>query len=263
MSNLRLTVRYYRHGTDLDTDCLEANFEHREREWSLPASQAALVLVDCWAEHFIRSHEENSGRIIRDVIRPVVEAARAAGVTIVHAPSPTYIRAYPQWLAYAADRDLGLEPAPPADSWPPAEFRKKEGEYAQFAKPVEPRIHDWVKDASHYRICEAIEPQPGDFVVATGDQLHRLLKHRGILHLFYAGFATNICVLYRDYGTRAMAQRGYNVTLLRDATMGIEAHDTVEGSWLTLAAVRSIEMMTGYSAEAGEFLRACTAAEHE
>lgn len=43
-----------------------------------------------------------------------------------------------------------------------------------------------------------------------------------VLHLFFAGFATNICVEHRDYGMRAMQARGYNVILLRDGTTGIE-----------------------------------------
>lgn len=257
MSNLRLPVRYYRHGTDDGVECVEENFRHREREWSVPAEQSALVLVDCWAEHFIKSHEANSSRIMLEVLLPAVQAARAAGVTVIHAPSPTYVQAYPQWVAYASDRELGLEAPPDPDAWPPAEFRRREGEYAAFAKPAEPKITEWVKEPRRYRIFEPLGPEPGDFVVATGDQLHRLLKHRKLLHLFYAGFAANICVLYRDYGARAMAQRGYNVVLLRDATMGIEAHDTVEGSWLTHAAIRSIEMLTGHSATAANFVEAC------
>jgi nicotinamidase-related amidase len=257
MHELRLPVRYYRHGTDDGVECLESNFRHEEREWSVPVEQSALVLVDCWAEHFIKSHEANSGRIMRETLLPAVEAARAAGMTIIHAPSPTYVQAYPQWLAYASDRELGLNHSPPPDDWPPPAFRQREGEYAAFKKPHEPKIRDWVQDPSRYRIFEPLGPKPGDFVVATGDQLHRLLKHRKLLHLFYAGFAANICVLYRDYGTRAMAQRGYNVILLRDATVGIEAHDTVDGGWLTLAAIRSIEMMTGHTATAADFIYAC------
>ena len=256
-SSLRLPVRYYRHGTDDGVECLEANFRHREREWSLPAEQCALVLVDCWAEHFIRSHQEASGRIIRERLVPAVRTARAAGVTVVHAPSPTYVQAYPQWVAYASDRDLGLEPPPAPDNWPPPEFRRREGEYAAFAKDPEPKITEWVQEPSHYRIAEELGPEPGDFVVANGEQLHRLLKHRRVLHLFYAGFAANICVLFRDYGTRAMGQRGYNIVLLRDGTTGIEGHETVEGQWLTRAAIHSIELSTGHSCTTAEFIRAC------
>ena len=257
VADLHLTVRYYRHGTDDGVECIERNLRPCEREWSLPTEQSALVLVDCWAEHFIRSHEANSARIMREVLLPAVQAARKAGVTVIHAPSPTYVKAYPQWLAYVSDRDLGLEPAPPPDDWPPPEFRRKEGEYAPFARPVEPKVADWIKEPSRYRIYEPLGPEPGDFVIATGDQLHRLLKHRKLLHLFYAGFAANICVLYRDYGTRAMGQRGYNIILLRDCTIGIEGCDTEEDMALTRTAVHSIELMTGHSTTAEQLIRAC------
>jgi nicotinamidase-related amidase len=259
VADLHLTVRFLRHGTDDGVECLEENIEFAERRWSLPAEQAALVLVDCWAEHFIGSHAAASGRIIREILAPAVDAARAAGITIVHAPSPTYIEAYPQWVAYAGDRDLGLEPPPPPAGWPPAEFRRREGEYEQFARFREPRVREWVTDPSRYRIHAALEPQPGDFVIKTGDQLHRLLEHRKLLHLFYAGFASNICMLYRDYGTRAMSQRGYNVIVLRDCTTGIEMQETVEGQWLTRAALMSIEMSAGHSTTAADLVRACRA----
>jgi len=255
--DLHLRVRFLRHGTDDGVECVESAIGHQEREWTIPAEQSAFVLVDCWAEHFIRSHESASGQIMEKRLRPALDAARGAGVTIVHAPSPTYVHAYPQSVAYASERDLGLEPAPPPADWPPAAFRRKEGEYAAYARAPEPKVQEWVKDPSHYRIADAVTPRPGDFVVATGDQLHRLLHHRRLLHLFYAGFAANICVLHRDYGTRAMAQRGYNVVLVRDCTVGIEAQDTVDGQWLTKAAVYSIEVSTGHSTTSDELIRAC------
>ncbi|HTE16962.1 MAG TPA: isochorismatase family protein [Armatimonadota bacterium] len=257
MADLDLQVRFLRHGTDDGIECVESELGHGERRWRVPAEQSALVLVDCWAEHFITSHQENSGRIMREVLKPAVEAARAAGVTVVHAPSPTYVEAYPQWVAYASDRDLGLVPAEAQDDWPPPHFRRKEGEYAPFARLPEPKIREWGTDPSRYRIFEELGPLPGDFVVKTGEQLHRLLKHRKLLHLFYAGFAANICMLYRDYGTRAMAQRGYNVVLLRDCTVGIEARDTESGQWLTTAAIYTVEMSSGHSATAADFIRAC------
>lgn len=257
MPDLHLTVRYYRHGTDEGSECTEANFSHREREWFVPSEQAALVMVDCWAEHYVRSHQENSGRIMRENLLPAAKAARAAGLTVVHAPSPTWIRAYDRWRPYGPDQPAA---GTPADSWPPAEFRRREGRYARYARDPEPKVTAWVKDLSHYRIFEPLGPEPGDFVVANGDELHRLLEERKVLHLFYAGFAANICVLFRDYGTRAMAQRGYNVVLLRDATIAIESHDTIESRALTLAAVRSIETLTGHTTTTGELIRACQVA---
>ncbi len=58
-----------------------------------------------------------------------LETARRIGLTIVHAPCPEVAAQYPQ-----ARRHRPPEPEPNA-SWPPAEFRKREGEYAAFRGP--------------------------------------------------------------------------------------------------------------------------------
>lgn len=260
MADLNLDVRFLRHGTDPGIECREEHLVRQERSWTLPAEQSALVLVDCWAEHFIRSHAEASDAIIRDRLAPVVAAARATGVTVVHAPAPHWVESYPQWVAYASEVELGLAEPPPADPWPPEAFRRRTGEYAEYARVPEPKVTEWLQDPSRYRIHEALGPAPGDFVIKTGDQLHRLLRHRKLLHLFYAGFAANICILFRDYGTRAMAQRGYNIILLRDCTTGIEHAETVAGQWLTRAAIDTVETSAGHSTTADQFLAACATA---
>ena len=93
--------------------------------------------------------------------------------------------------------------------------------------------------------------------MATGDQLHELLRANGLLHLVYVGFATNWCILNRDYGMRAMAQRGYNMILLRDATMGVEFPDTLAAEMATEMAIRELEQQLGFSATKDDFLAAC------
>lgn len=104
-----------------------------------------------------------------------------------------------------------------------------------------------------------IDVRDGEEVVATGEQLHALAAERGILHLVYAGFATNWCILNRDYGMRAMARRGYNLILLREATAGVEFPDTLEKGWATEMAVREAEQQLGFSAANADFLQACAA----
>ena len=78
-----------------------------------------------------------------------------------------------------------------------------------------------------------------------------------MLHLLYAGFATNWCILNRDSGMRAMAQRGYNMILLRDATMGVEFPDTLAAETATEMAIREVEQQLGFSAAKDDFLAAC------
>jgi nicotinamidase-related amidase len=80
------------------------------------------------------------------------------------------------------------------------------------------------------------------------------------LHLIYAGFATNWCILNRDYGMRSMARYGYNLILLREATMGVEYPDTVDECFATELAIREVETQLGFSASNAHYLTACNAA---
>lgn len=258
---LRITVRDYRLWTPPDIPCTERNTNYRERQWDLPVEQCALVLIDVWDLHYNKSHEERSARITRERIVPLLRSCRKVGVTIVHAPSPPVAKHYEAWTRYAGDRELGYAPAEPKPepAWPPAEFRQRSGPYACFAKPKEPRREEWDKIVHRRRMIAEVGPEEGDFVIATGEQLQRLLAHRKILHLFFVGFATNMCVLYRDYGTRAMAERGYNVILVRDCTTAIEASDTIDSLALTKAACLEIEMLVGCTTTSDEIVRACDA----
>ena len=253
-----LPVRYCRLTADDGIPWREESFELRELSWELRPEQTALVLVDVWDIHPIESHEERSALITRDRVAPVAAACREAGVTVVHAPSPGQARKYPEWLQYAGDRELFGTGVPPEDDWPPPEFRGRKGEFAAFAKPAEPRRERWLKEElPKRRVLPCAEPREGDFVVATGEQLHRLLKHRGVLHLLYAGFAANMCVLMRDYGIQAMARRGYNIILLRDCTTAIESRESFPGMGNTAAAVSIVEMVHGVTTTSGQFLAAC------
>ena len=90
----------------------------------------------------------------------------------------------------------------------------------------------------------------------TGQQLHELLEERRILHLIFAGFATNWCVLGRDYGIRSMSRYGYNIVLLRDATTGVEFPDTYDNLFTTEIAIREVEQQYGFSASNADFFAA-------
>ncbi len=260
MAKLTLPVRCYRLGVDEGQECVEKNFSYAEREWELATDETALVLVDCWDKHYVVSHEERSGQVIRERIAPALQACRQAGITIVHAPSPGTARAYPQWLRYAGDRELGFAATPPPPDWPPEDFRSRKGDYAIFDKPPEPARDQWVKEFDKQRrIVQDIAPVEQDFVIATGEQLHRLLRDRRILHLLYCGFAANMCVPGRDYGTRAMKQRGYNIILLRDCTAAIEAAHTFEQWGLTEAFVLECEMTIGHTTTSQQLIAACEA----
>lgn len=258
MTELVIPVRYYRLNTDLDVPAREENFAPVTLTWALPVAQTALVLIDCWDINYIESHLGRNRRVVADVLAPLVRACRAAGITIIHAPSPQTAAKYPQSLMYAGDEELFGNYEPPA--WPPEDFRRRQGDYARYAYPPEPRYDQLERDKLARNIMPVLGPEPGDFVVANGPQLHRLCRHRRLLHLLYAGFAANICVLNRDYGTRAMGLRGYNIILVRDATNAVECHDTVQDEGMKWWAIRWLEMLIGTTTTSADVLAACRAA---
>ncbi len=256
MPTLNMTVRYFQDSTPLDVPCREENFLRREITMALPVEQTALVLVDLWNIHFCESWLARATDVLKAKVLPAIEAARRAGLTVVHAPSPPVAAQYPQLQRHKPAPQW----APP--TWPPAEFRRREGPYAAFKGPRDqpPGIGPWWDPIAHkLSISPAVTVLDEEYVLATGQQLHELAEEKGILHLIYAGFATNWCIMHRDYGVRAMSGRGYNVILLRDATMGVEYPDTLHDLFATEMAIRDVETQCGFSALTDSFLTACAA----
>ncbi len=253
MKTLDLRVRYFQDSTPADVPCRETEFVRREFEMPLPLDETALVLVDLWNVHFIESWIERAKQVTVDCVVPVIDAARKLGMTIVHAPSPSVAEQYSQ-----LERHNPPQPSTP-NTWPPAEFRSRSGNYNIYrgprSQPPGIGIH-WDKLASQLSMSPAIDVKEDEFVIATGQQLHELMEERGILHLLYAGFATNWCVLGRDYGIRSMSRYGYNIILLRDATTGVEFPDTYDNLFTTEIAIREVEQQYGFSASNEDLLNA-------
>ena len=255
MKNIRLDVRYY-HLTRR-AKVTEDEFHLRTLRRDYPADRIALVLVDVWSDHFVSTHLKRGRDITLERIVPVAEAFRSVGAAVIHAPSPDCAKRYEAWTRFAGDDEVFGRPGPAPDDWPPAEFRSRTGDYEAWAQPKDPHDQEFEDTIRNRRIIPEAEPCAGDEVVLTGAQLHRLLKHRGILHLFYAGFAANMCVPFRDYGMRAMNDRGYDIILIRDCTTAIEVADTSENLDLSRAAVIDTEVNIGYTTSHSELVAAC------
>jgi len=224
------------------------------QELPIPVTDAALVLVDVWSVHYIDSMLARVKEIVDRAIVPAATAARGAGVTVIHAPSPWIV----QKRGYATAKSELATTTPRSASWPPTEARGiyRSGEWAAFGRPGEPRlpaVYEWYEDALD--IAEPARPQPGDLVISSGPELHAVLEERRILHLFYAGFCANWCLVGRDYGIVQMNERGYNIILLRDATTGIESHDTVDQVLMTEMTIREIETKWAWSTTSEQFIQ--------
>jgi len=102
-------------------------------------------------------------------------------------------------------------------------------------------------------IAEDSKPLPGEIVIASqgvlGDtlQLDLFLKTHNITTLLYAGYASNLCVLTRPTGIIKMSERGYNIVLIRDATLAFETPESSEGEWANVMAITMVEQLWGES----------------
>jgi nicotinamidase-related amidase len=148
----------------------------------------------------VRDEMERTGMI--DNTRRLVEAARAAGATIVHAPIE-YVPGY---------RELALHP------------------YGILKGVVDAGA--FVKGEWGAQIVDALAPQEGDIVVEgkrgldsfATTNLDFILRARGITTIALGGFLTNCCV---ESTMRSGYERGYRVITLSDcvAATSSEEHE--------------------------------------
>ena len=256
MSDLILPARYFQDSTPEGTPCREENFIRREVEVKLPLAQTALILIDMWDRHFIESWVERVHEVNIEKIAPVMEEVRRIGMHIIHAPCPEVAARFPQTVSDPPAQNPPL----PEPAWPPAEFRERKGEYAVLAGPRSqpPGIEDrWDAIKDGLTMTPDIEIRDEDSMIATGDQLQHVLAQRKILYTIFAGYASNWCLMGRDYGIRAMSRYRYFILLLRDCTLGVEFPDTLENNFVTEMTIREVEQQRGFSVGNPEFLAAC------
>jgi nicotinamidase-related amidase len=256
VKTIHLRPRYVRLYTDPGVELAEANYQYRTLDWDLPLNEVALVCLDCWNGHYSRDTRERMEEIVREKIAPLLAAARAKGLLVIHAPASPVAQRHPNWVRLT-QASKPQPPWPDSPAWPPAEFRQKSGRYACLARPPEPQD---AERAAHTRqkrdFHPLVRPLGDEPVVLDGEELHRLCAGRKLLHLLYVGFNTNACIMLRDYGLPAMNRRGYTTILVRDGTTGMETAHTHQDLACTRGAIADLEQFGSYTLSAHEIIEA-------
>jgi nicotinamidase-related amidase len=154
--------------------------------------------------------------------RRLVEAARAAGATIIHAPI-AYVQGY---------RELALHP------------------YGILKDVVDATA--FVKGEWGAEIVDALAPQEGDVIVEgkrgldtfATTNLEFILRGRGITTIALGGFLTNCCV---ESTMRSGYEKGYHVITLSDclaATSAEEHHNAIQFDYPMFSEVMTAESFT-------------------
>jgi len=256
---IHIRPRYYRLFTDPGTEMAAENYSHRELDWEMPLNEAALVSLDVWnrTPWAARDTQDRAEEVVKTRIVPLVDACRAQGLQIIHAPANPVASKSPNWVKLVGEDETRQPAYPKSPEWPPAEFRKKAGPYAKYARPREPQEEEAGRFRAEKRDFHPLVRPVGDEpVIATGEELHRLSAKRGILHLFYVGFHTNACIVMRDYGVYDMRYRGYHAVLVRDCTSGMETHETQDDLTCTRGEIASLEQFDVYTITSDQMIGA-------
>ncbi|MBI2687820.1 MAG: cysteine hydrolase family protein [Acidobacteria bacterium] len=179
------------------------------RNEQIDPARTAIILCDMWDKHWCRGATARVG-VLTEKVNPVLRAARAKGVLIIHAPSETmnFYKDAPQRRAI-----LAIAPASP----PLAK------EIPSLKLPIDDSGGGCDTEGDKFykawtRQHPAIEIGPNDLISDKGEEVYSALKLRGIQHLLVAGVHTNMCILNRSFAIKQMTKWGVRCILLRDLT---------------------------------------------
>ena len=181
---------------------------HLARPFHAPAT--ALLLCDMWDDHWCRRAARRCDVLARRM-DPVVAAARAKGIQIIHAPSDCmeFYCNTPQ-----RQRMMALAPVEPPTirqiDEPPLPIDDSDGGFDDCPSPA--MFRAWTRQHPAIRIDEP------DAISDSGSEIYSLLRMREITTLLIAGVHTNFCVLKRSFGIRQMTHWGMQCVLVRDLT---------------------------------------------
>lgn len=181
---------------------------------TVPATELALLLCDMWDVHWCHSASVRCAALA-ERMAPLLTAARAAGVQIIHAPSECM-----QFYADTPQRQRmqhlpHIAPAPASDLPLPVDeppLPIDDSDHGCDDLPPCPTGNPWTKQHA------AIEIAADDVISDDGAEIYSLLRQQGRTLLLSMGVHTNMCILNRSFGIRQMSRWGVRCALVRDMT---------------------------------------------
>lgn len=187
-----------------------AIWQATEESRAVPASATTIIVCDMWDNHWSR------GAVLREEamiphMNVVLDAARAKGVHIIHAPSETMdfyadaparqrIRQIPQVEPPPA-REVA-DPPLPIDHTPTSSDTGETESYRAW-KRQHPDLH--------------IDPAR-DVISDQGSEIYSYLQAHDLRQVLIMGVHTNMCILNRSFGIKQMVKWDVPIALVRDLT---------------------------------------------
>lgn len=210
----------------------------------------AFVLVDVYGRGFdegdpvpefphlfLEQLHPLQAEIVRDRIRPSLDAARAAGLPVVYVEN----RWHP--AAWGNSSFAGVVARSETGHLGNFDDVYVGTEYNDYSDVIAPAKSDYLVEKTMY----------DGFFRTTLDSL---LRHLGVRNLIFVGFTADVCLLNTVIGA---LDHNYRVVVLRDCVLGAEFKDTVADMSMTRWAVRYYEALVGFTSTSVEFIHAAQA----
>jgi type 1 glutamine amidotransferase/nicotinamidase-related amidase len=183
---------------------------NRVEQWA-PA-ETAIIICDMWDKHWCK-HATARVAELAPALNEVIAIAREKGVTIIHAPSETlgFYKNHParkkaeKYGTRDRDKWAGTLPSEKGAKWPVDAGRNG-------GCPECKQGRAWSRQ------IETLTIKDEDFISDNGFEIRGYFKEKGIKNVILTGVHTNMCVIGRPFGLRAMRRAGFNVALMRDMT---------------------------------------------
>jgi nicotinamidase-related amidase len=201
----------------------------KKEEWK--AAETAIIICDMWNEHWCK----NCTARVAELAGPMNEmltAARNKGVLIIHAPSET-MHTYentPQRKTAQAFLNKDEEVNNTIKGWQTRGLDTEKGRSYPIQVvsdgcdcPVRcPPLGEYQRNhggkSPWQHQIKTITIADNDLVSDSGNEIGAYLKAKGYKNVAVCGVATNMCVMGRPFGLRAMKRLGFNTVLVRDLT---------------------------------------------
>jgi len=177
----------------------------------LVPEKAAVVICDMWDKHWCPSATRRCGAIA-EKMAPVIDAAREAGMLIVHCPSDTMKFYQDHPARKRAQAAAAVEP-PPAKTIAEPKLPIDDSDGGCDDVPAPKMYNAWSRQHPTLSIDES-----RDVISDIGQEVYNCLAARGIDRVIVMGVHTNMCVLGRSFAIRQLSRWGLQAMLVRDLT---------------------------------------------
>lgn len=208
-----------------------------ESTLSIPAHKMALLVVDTWIDDLFwcDAYVERNKANYEALWRPAIDKARASGVQVLWMTTAETVELYEDHPARqrmkmtdeeweAVSKVIPKGPVPVIPNVPPVGMRTQDWERCSLeASERHQRLglrkptSTWRKELK--RIHPAFRVMDEDGLSTERAEIFAFLFKKGIEVLVFAGGATNMCMIYKDYGAATLcAYYGFKCIMTRRLT---------------------------------------------